>query len=321
MLDPKDVGPINKENILRKIDEISLFKYYIGNFKKINVPFSSEIRKDDNPSCIISDRGNRIIYHDFSTGDRLDIFSYLMKKYQCTYSEVLNIINSDFNLSKGKPIKALPLLIGKEGEVEKSIFYKSRDCTKEDYDYWLQFGITKEILELYWIKPLSYFWINGDMFKCDNNTYLMPELKKGKWKYKIYSPFSDRRFISNDGGCIYGLRQLPESGDLLFITSSKKDVMTLRGLGYYSVAPTSETVRISEEVINYLKERWKRIYVFYDFDETGIKQSKLLKDTWELDGIIFTNDILSKDPSDYYKNNGKENLIKIIENEIKSKTD
>lgn len=311
MLDPKNHIKLTKEFILSKVDEETLFKYYISGFKKVNTRFSSELRKDTNPSCIISNKSGRLIYIDFGNGQKHDIFSYIQEKYRCTFLESLKIINNDFNCNMSSSIISTPILVGKLEIPDKVILYRSREFNQRDYDYWMQYNITEDILQLYKIRSLSHFWIdNNCFFVKDDLCYLFPEIKKDKIKYKIYRPLQskDKRFISNDGGSIYGLRQLPEKGDCLFITSSKKDIMSLRSLGYYSISFTSETVNPSDDLINYLKERWNKIFVFYDFDKTGIEHSNKLVKTFNLNGCLFTDNEEVKDPSDYIKKYGKEKL-------------
>lgn len=315
-LDAKNFEELTKESVLRNKSVLELFKYYIPEFKEVGKRFKSNLRKDNNPSCVIYDSG---LYIDFGSGEKFDIFGYIQKKYLCNFYESLKIVNNDFKLNLGEQSSEDPLFFGvNKIKKEKIIEYKSKPFTKEFLDYFIQYGITKDTLDKFWVKQLQCYWYNKKLFNVYNELcVLYPEVKIDKWVYKIYLPNKTKqeRFpVSNDGGAIYGLRQLPESGDHLFITSSKKDIMTLYSLGYPSISGTSETVLFTVDLIDHLKTRFKKISCFYDYDKTGFEQSMLLMSTYDLNDCLFTYDEQNKDPSDYYKNIGKEKLEWKIKN-------
>ena len=58
--------------------------------------------------------------------------------------------------------------------------------------------------------------------------------------------------------------------DYLVITKSLKDVMVLYEYGIPAIAPNSETIFVTEAQYQKLKNRFKRIYLFYDSDYAGI---------------------------------------------------
>lgn len=296
MLDPKQYQELTKESVLRNRTPLELFTYYIPQFKEPGKRFCSDIRKDSNPSCVIYEHG---LYIDYGTGKRYDIFSYLQDKYMCNFYEVLQIINNDFNLGLGdKPLPS-PLVFGIKERTEVDIKFKSIPFTKEALDYYAKGAITKEILDLYWHKQLEAFWVNDHYFNVKKQLcFLQPEIKKGEWVYKIYMPNNPKgkKFpASNDGGAIYGLRQLPDKGDLLFITSSKKDIMALRGIGYNAISGTSESVNFTEDLFNHLRPRFKKIIFLYNNDEQGRQKGQELSSTWG-SPAIFIGLQFGKDP-------------------------
>lgn len=281
MLDPRQFEDLTKETVLRNRTPLELFAYYVPQFVEPGKRFCSDLRKDNNPSCVIYERG---LYVDYGTGKRYDIFSYLQEKYMCSFPEVLQIINNDFNLGLGdRPITA-PVFFGIKERKEVELKWKEIPFSKEGLTYYGNGAITKEILEMYWHKQLEGFWVNGKYFNAKNQLcFLQPEIRKGSWVHKIYMPNNPkgRKFpASNDGGTIYGLRQLPDSGDLLFVTSSKKDIMALRGIGYYSISGTSESVNFTAELFDFLRPRFKKIIFLYNNDEQGRKKGEELSSTW-----------------------------------------
>lgn len=309
-LNANNFQELTKESVLRNRNVLEFFRYYIPDFKEAGKRFNSPLREDKNPSCVIYESG---LYLDFGSGERYDIFSFIQKKYSCNFYEALRIINNDFNLKLGDQIADNPIIFGIRKKKEILIEYKSKPFTKKALDYYVQYGITKDILETFFVKQIECYWINKQFYGISANEIgiIYPEVKIDKWVYKIYLPERDKRYrfpASNDGGAIYGYRQLPETGDHLFITSSKKDIMTLYSLGYPSVSGNSETVLFTTDLFDHLKSRFKKISVFYDYDDEGIKRSNLLKDSYDLNGMLFTEDRENKDPSDFYKNIGKEKL-------------
>ena len=81
---------ITVEEILSKVTEWSLWKHYCSNFETLDRSFRSELYNDNNPSCRIYQTNGRLRYKDFGTGDNLNIFEYIQKKYNCTFNECLN---------------------------------------------------------------------------------------------------------------------------------------------------------------------------------------------------------------------------------------
>ena len=91
-----------------------------------------------------------------------------------------------------------------------------------------------------------------------------------------WSPFSQCRFVY--GGIlpetyVFGMEQLPQRGDILFITGGEKDVLSLASHGFHAICFNSETGNIEESVIEMLARRFRHIFFLYDMDETGIKAS------------------------------------------------
>jgi hypothetical protein len=135
-------------------------------------------------------------------------------------------------------------------------------------------------------------------------------------KFKIYMPNSENRFVCNTGASIFeGWDQLNKSSETLFLTSSLKDVMVLRLLGYDAIAFQSESFNVEADTINMFKERFKDIYVFYDFDDTGKLYADKLNKAYKIPQI-YTHSEEYKDPSDYIKEYGKQELQILIDSQI-----
>lgn len=138
---------------------------------------------------------------------------------------------------------------------------------------------------------------------------------------KVYRPHSEMRFLyAGDFGENYcfGLEQLPAKGDLLFITGSEKDVMSLTVHGFHAICFNSETVTIPVGIIHRLSFRFKHIVLLYDVDKAGLdssaKQELALKNYGVKRLLLpLAGTKVEKDISDFFRlGNSREDLIKLF---------
>jgi hypothetical protein len=303
-----------------------IMSFYFHDLIVMNKRYSNPFRDDSNPGCFFkwSKIGN-LYFVDYATQkiyyNPIDI-ACMRTGYG--YPDILYKIEADFN------IKNLNLEDKKQLELETSAFQKPEmkpatikvsvsKFNKKDYDYWNQFGINDKILSFYNVKKVSKVWIAEQLWYIHNDSdpcYRYVE----KEKFKIYRPLADKKnkFRTNYfGGLLEGYTQLPHKGELLIITKGLKDVMTLHSLGINAVAVRSENTPVSENAFNLLKNRFDKIIVWFDADEAGIIGAHKLSTMYNLP-VIYHNKELGKDPSEIYRNFGKEIILKIIkENENK----
>ena len=79
---------------------------------------------------------------------------------------------------------------------------------------------------------------------------------------------------------------MEEGNDTLIITKSLKDVMCLRSLGYWAIAPHSESSRISELHVENIHSKFNSVYVLYDNDEAGINGAKSMASAVSCSSVI-----------------------------------
>ncbi len=313
----KNTRELSADLILQYITEYDIFKYYISSLKSPNKSFCSELRKDNNPTCKVSLLSKGWRYKDFGTGVSMGCFNYIMQKYNLNYPEALKVISIDFNLglTVGEKINKIPkeLLIGKKYEPKKdaNVQIVSRSWKCEDLDYWSKYNINKNLLNKYLVKPLKGFYLNS----------LYINLKRemgfaycfGNHKYKIMRPNAPKEFkwTSNTGEVVQGLLQL-KPGGLLFITSSYKDVMSLKSIGYKSIAPQSEMALISKKLINKLKDNFEEIVIYYNNDGPGIQSSINHSKKYGFDYIVHPEGE-PKDPSDFIKKYSPKQLKQLLQ--------
>ncbi len=77
--------------------------------------------------------------------------------------------------------------------------------------------------------------------------------------------------------------------------------MTLYSLGFYAIAPYTETARFTAKQIQELKNRSSYIISIYDNDTTGIRASSTLSQLYSIPTIFIPK---VKDVSDYYAKYG-----------------
>jgi len=305
---------VSKSEILSKITEADIFKKYVENFEKFNKFFKSSLYNDTKASCKITQLGNKLVYRDFGVGKSYDCFGYVEAKFGCNFTEALSIISSDFKIKNiiVKP-EEIGIIKNKDVIIQKELLFniKSRKFNNKDFKYWNEYGCNNKWLLQGIIKPITHYWIDNKRYKVDigYSYYCKPN------HYKIYQPLSQFKWCGNIKNYCFGYNELPDRGDLLFITSSYKDVGCLTSLGWNAVETGSESTGISKLTLDYLKERFNKIYIYFNNDNSGIELAKRRSEEWEL-GFIHNPIGEGKDPSDYYKFNGKDKLNNLIKSLI-----
>ena len=139
--------------------------------------------------------------------------------------------------------------------------------------------------------------------------------------FKIYRPLADKytKWRNNlTDYDIQGYEQLPQKGDILFITKSMKDVMCLHEMGYPAVSPSSESTFLPKDVLEQLKTRFKRIIILFDRDVAGVKRSRKLSRETGLEAMFINKKFKAKDISDAVKANNFEEIKNWLNETIKN---
>jgi hypothetical protein len=315
---------LTKENVFKRVTEYDIFLNYFGQFvceKKYRSPW----RRDSNPSFIITNTEKGLRCKDFGDGPQLDCIGFVQRLFNYSFYQALSQINVDFNLGLAgeHPLKSFSTPVITNTRIvplpKKAVLIQEtvREFNELDKEYWGQYLLDLEDLED--TKAISQCYIDDYV-----HYNYVPKLKNIAYCYyyedkkKIYLPKATKynKWRMNwNSSCIDGYNKLPESGDLLIITSSRKDRLVLKKLGYISIAPPSENTYISEEKIEELKRRFKKVVLYLNNDEEGIKFAKRQSEEYEID-YIHNETGEPKDPSDLvkkYKERGFEMIKKLIE--------
>ncbi len=314
---------VNEELLYQYLTEKQIMEYYLGipvQFSRL-VKIPSFIRIDKKPTgAFYIDSAGRLVFKDFGGKFHGNYISVVMKKFDLSYRDAITRIYNE--LIEGKEIPIIPEEERVKYEpIQRKLFeVKRRAFNESDLAYWLQFGITKETLDLYKVSALQILWINKKIVYAYNQ-YDIGYLYDFTGSFKCYFPHrNDYRFLSNtDYTVLQGYDQLPKKGKTLIITKALKDVMVFRELGYDAIAPQAESVLISANQMIDLKRRFKRIISIMDFDYQGITLMNKMKRKYGISPYMLTNgrfgtpDYQAKDISDLVKLLGKEEVKKLIE--------
>ena len=319
---------ITKEFLLSKNSEETYMSYYLGIPVKKGL-FKSPLRNDHHTTCsFFRGHSGNLYFKDFATGQCLTFEGVVMAKYNCTYHNALKIIAKDFGYIQDahkrevhKPeIKVQPKF---ESEKETFIQVEIKDFSESELKWWASFGISESTLRKYRIYSVKTVFLNGSVYAQSTQHSPIYGYYFGKKEnieqWRIYIPKrKEFRFIGNvSSKTIQGYKQLPDSGKVLVITKSMKDVCLLSTLGIPAVAPNSETQFVTDKMLDEFRRRFKNIVLLYDSDITGVRfMNKIRKQHHDLIVCMIPRKYEAKDITDFYQKYGKDQTISLIKEYI-----
>lgn len=313
-----------KYEILDSVSELQLLAHYFGVYKipcLINSPF----RRDNKPSLgikVFTD--GCLIFKDFATGECFGIYTALSKLWNIslenTYKKLLKEIPYIVNTNTPK------VRVYSKKTFKKTRAYlecKVRNWEQYDLDYWESYGISLKWLKFGDIYPISHIIINGDtrtVLGAEKYAYAYVERKDGEVSLKIYQPKSiKKKWLNNHDASVWDLwDKLPETGENIIITSSRKDALCIwENTGIPTVSLQSETNLPKKKVVDQIKARFLNVFVLYDNDlmsevNHGRILGKRIADTFGITQIEIPDEYGAKDISDLCKLHGRKEVTKLI---------
>lgn len=293
--------PVTKDYILSKYSEEEIFERYLG--RVTSKMFCSTLRQDKNPTCSFIRSSKGLFLKDWSGDFYGTCFDYVMRVYGCSFSECLRHIAEDFKLD----VRKKPRVLSIKESTKVTIEVTWRKYTKQDIDYWREYGIDIPTLKKFKVGAVDLAIVNGALIYTHSPKDHCYAYWFSDTEMKLYFPKRTKyRFISNTL-CLQGYDQLPERGDLVIVTKSNKDVMLLTRLGFSAVAPQAESCLLTEKEVEDLKRRFTRVITFFDFDKAGISGANKHKRKYGLPYIFLTNgrfrtcNYKAKDITDLFK--------------------
>lgn len=305
--------------ILSKVTEYDIYAKYIGQFK-VGMIYNSPFRKDKNPSFGIyySKRTKQLLFKDHGTGECGNVIKFVsLFTGKTEYSDILSDIVDKLNITNNTKLVSSKQYIP---PTETVIGVVRQEFTDVDINYWKQFNISINTLKKFNVNSIKYYLCNGIVkgtYKRENPMYAYKVYNN----FKIYKPLADKytKWRNNlTDYDIQGYEQLPQKGDILFITKSMKDVMCLHEMGYPAVSPSSESTFLPKDVLEQLKTRFKRIIILFDRDVAGVKRSRKLSRETGLEAIFINKKFKAKDVSDAVKANSFEEIKNWLNETIKN---
>lgn len=305
--------------ILSKVTEYDIYAKYIGQFK-VGMIYNSPFRKDKNPSFGIyySKRTKQLLFKDHGTGECGNVIKFVsLFTGKTEYNDILSDIVDKLNITNNTKLVSSKQYIP---PTETVIGVVRQEFTDVDINYWKQFNISINTLKKFNVNSIKYYLCNGIVkgtYKRENPMYAYKVYNN----FKIYRPLADKytKWRNNlTDYDIQGYEQLPQKGDILFITKSMKDVMCLHEMGYPAVSPSSESTFLPKDVLEQLKTRFKRIIILFDRDTAGVKRSRKLSRETGLEAIFINKKFKAKDVSDAVKANSFEETKNWLDETIKN---
>lgn len=305
--------------ILSKVTEYDIYAKYIGQFK-VGMIYNSPFRKDKNPSFGIyySKRTKQLLFKDHGTGECGNVIKFVsLFTGKTEYNDILSDIVDNLNITNNTKLVSSKQYIP---PTETVIGVVRQEFTDVDINYWKQFNISINTLKKFNVNSIKYYLCNGIVkgtYKRENPMYAYKVYNN----FKIYRPLADKytKWRNNlTDYDIQGYEQLPQKGDILFITKSMKDVMCLHEMGYPAVSPSSESTFLPKDVLEQLKTRFKRIIILFDRDAAGVKRSRKLSRETGLEAIFINKKFKAKDVSDAVKANSFEEIKNWLNETIKN---
>ena len=310
---------ITREDLFGLVPQESIYSFYLNEDISALGVYHSPLREDNIPSfALYFHKINReiLMFKDFATNDTGDVVVLVMKMFGLGYKEAIHKIAFDMKLSAFNVDATKQVFSGITRLVEKTridLGIKSRPWMVKDRNFWSQFGIHKITLEKFNVFPISHIFYNDTAVKSSDLAYAYVETKDNKTSYKIYQPLEPKikKWINNADYTVHqGYTQLPKTGELLIITKSLKDVMSIHDcLGISAIGLQSESVTMKDSVMEEYKSRFKQVICIFDNDDAGIKLSENFTKKYGIPHYYMPKEPGIKDFSDLVKAKGKDYAI------------
>ena len=322
---------LNKQEILDRISEYDIFKFYMPNSNwKLNVKTYSPFREERTPSFIISQTHHGVNFYDFGdTSKKGDCFAFVKELYLCSnYDEVLKKIDKDFGLGiSSREVKDYKKIVAQYKQPEKIvkqysfIQVKTKRFTHEELAYWNQYYQDEEDLRANNVYSIQELFLNKKRWVVDPKVLTFGYLYDGHWK--IYKPYADKKFkwVPNNVPitAMDGKDDI-KNCNIAFITKSKKDYMVMKKVFPTCCAVQNEGIGcFDEDNVQYIIENSNRQILSFDSDATGVENSKAITEKFGFEYCNVPKKYLSegiKDWADLAKHYG----LKVIEDLLINKS-
>lgn len=207
----------------------------------------------------------------------------------------------------------------KQSRKRKSLKAIKKPWDESSLAYWRQYYITEDILNTYKVHNVDLVYIDGALrFRATENNPIFA-YQFDDTHLRVYRPlasYKQTKWRSNASEShFHGLDSISPS-QLLIITSSGKDAMVLKVLGYEAIAPQTEAISGRNTVLKSLKKNFKFLVFFMDSDETGLAANSKLSSAYGGVSISIPLKYHCKDISDFIAKFGKKKAAKLVKKRL-----
>lgn len=317
---------LTKNNILRKISNYDIFKFYTPHSFSLNQSFSSPFRKDKNGSFQIkqSKTSGEIYWLDYANGTSGNCIQYVQNLYNIKFDEALQRINDDFQLSLGSSIIVDPdrykRIIQKYSQPRVEKDYKRfdvfvKDFTKEELSWWNLRFLSKDELKKGQIYSYKKLLIDGQPISKPELSFAYYFEEQDAWK--IYNPLANKKlqeikWRSNVPFHTLENIQSLKKDKLCVGSKSRKDrLLLMKFLPEVFSSQNESNGAITPENITYIQENSKDCYLYFDSDLPGVEACKYYNQF----GFKYINnpkELNCKDPDEIVIKYGLSTLEKLL---------
>jgi len=203
---------------------------------------------------------------------------------------------------------------GYKPKVSSTYKISNEKCTRNKvFGKW---GISPDTLDTYEVHELASVTSRRGYTRYSTESAPL-FLFKAAGNEKVYCPFpvfgqkGNKRktnYLQSTGNYVFGYDQLPAKCKGIIIAAGQKDTLSLNSLlnshGIYAICLNSEGASLPSELVNDLEARADCIYVLYDNDKTGYRESKKICEQYTQIKRLFVPDAQINDVCDYVEANG-----------------
>ena len=333
---------VDKQHFLESTDDgFAFYEFVIEDLKKVTSERCENVLNpwygDKNASFSIYYKDEMWCFHDHGDSSFSgDVFAFAAEQYNLDikkdFRRVLHKMYEDLNVNKLEVEEEINTEIFELGYILPKTFNDPVGIS-EAYQYFKQFGITKEVLRRFGVRAIkSYQYIDKNN-KVQEWIYKRSEIAiayEDINHVKLYHPYNkDFKFQyrgNKPSDFVFGQAQIVREmikakrseRDILIIAAGEKDVMTLTAMGFDAICLNSETATsIPLQLENSILNCYANIVILYDLDDTGKKSADALQKKYGFKICTLPNDLKEyggKDVSDYVRfemniNRLKSNII------------
>jgi len=320
------------DRLLEEVSDIDIYCELTGIEFELGKAEISPIREDDDfpsfslflPTKIAHPRPEEVWWRDFRDGSG-DVFKFTKEYAKHVYGldlqtryDIIKFLDYELELDiferDSKKSYTKRKIDYDKARESKEILFKSRPFTTRDIIWWANYGVDVELLEEHDVRSIRHILHEDFTIRKTISIYDLAFAFVVYDKVKVYQPEASKK-IKWRNTCpaeyIQGWQQL-KGTDTLIITKSYKDLLVFKSfMNVDVIAPQSESGSFTEEHINFIKSKYKRVYVVYDYDEAGKIGAGKLKDAYDftvrwVSTLVHAEEDKPKDKdiSDYILNHG-----------------